>query len=808
MASEFEWAKGQLEKLITWSTDHEPKTSRNEATTRLHLIDRLLFECLGWEREDCVAEETHEGTYTDYSLGQPMRLLVVEAKREGIYFQLPVGFAGRTCSLKTLCQQSLELDAAIRQAIQYCQERGIAAGAICNGHQLIAFIGSRTDGTCPNAGRALVFVSLKDMEERFPELWQHLSRPGIQAFNLHSLLKDVTQPPPSKLSQRIANYPGFKGRNQLQASLKILGDLFLQDIMTHPEVEPEFLRTCYCLSGALSQYALVSKQILESRYAMMFRGDPNAPDAQPVQTKRGIAPELGPDILAASLSSRPIILLGDVGVGKTMFIRHFIHVDAREILQKAIVLYISFVDEPALVSDLQRFILRSCADQLYNAYHIDTTERNFVRGVYHFDLKRFRESYVSDLKNIDPAKFQEKEVEFLDGRVRDEAEHLKRCLEHFARGQNRQVVIFLDNIDQRPFEFQEATFQIANALAAKWPGTVFISLRPDTFYQSRAKGALTAYQPRVFTIAPPRTDQVLLKRLDFSSERLRETGRLPSFPTGISLQSRSLTLFLGALRKGLEENDSLIECIDNIASGNIRRAIDMLREFVGSGHVNTEKIIDAMEKTGDYLIPVHEFLRAILFGDHEHYDPSASLLPNLFNISSPDGREHFLLSLSLSMVERLGDVREQQGYVELPQIFEGLQSVGFAVVQVKTTIEQALSRGLLESSPRFSDSLSKTQVRITTLGAYCLRRLINSFTYVDAMIVDTPIVEAATRAVILDENEILQRLDRAQEFLNYMERQWLPLSGKGLPFDWRPAAGKVRAEIERIRTSPRLAFLK
>jgi GTPase SAR1 family protein len=807
MASDFEWGKTQLEKLIAWHAEQAPEADKNEATTRLHLIDRLLFECLGWAREDCVAEETHEGTYTDYSLGQPFRLLVIEAKKEGIHFQLPVGTTRRVCNISTLCEQSDEVESAVRQAIQYCQDRGIAVGAVCNGHQLIAFIGSRTDGTPPIRGRALVFTSLEDMLSEFADLWTNLSKPGISAYNLHSLLKDAVPPPPAKLSQRIANYPGFKERNVLQASLKILGDLFLHDIAAHPEIEPEFVKTCYCLSGALSQYALVSKQILESRYAMMFRGEPHAPDLQPIQNKRGIAGEFASDILAASLSARPIVLLGDVGVGKTMFIKHFIHVDATEVLQKAVVLYVSFTDEPALLNDLNTFILHSCVEQLRLNYGIDPTARQFVRGVYHFDLQRFSQSYVADLREVDSSKFAEKEIEFLDSKVADEFGHLKRCLEHLSKAQKRQIVIFLDNIDQRPFEFQESAFQIANALAAKWPGTVFISLRPDTFYQSRAKGALTAYQPRVFTIAPPRTDEVLLKRLSFSLEKLSATGRLPSFPENITLQSRSLSLFLEALRQSLEQNNSLMEFIDNISSGNIRRAIDMVREFVGSGHVNTAKIISAIEAHGHYTVPVHEFIRAVLYGDHEYYDPSASLLPNCFDISTPDGKEHFLLLLILSTVERLGDMANQSGYVELPKVFDALQSLGFNSVQIKYQIEKALERGLLESSPRFSDSLASTQARISAMGAYCSKRLIASFAYIDAIVVDTPIVEVGFRAAIDDEREILQRLDRAAQFLAYLDHQWTPFSAKTLPFAWRPIAGKIRAEMERIRTSPRLAFL-
>ena len=58
-------------KALAENFDDSDQSHRNEATTRLQYIDRLLFDCLGWDRSECVAEDRFEGTYTDYSLGYP-----------------------------------------------------------------------------------------------------------------------------------------------------------------------------------------------------------------------------------------------------------------------------------------------------------------------------------------------------------------------------------------------------------------------------------------------------------------------------------------------------------------------------------------------------------------------------------------------------------------------------------------------------------------------------------------------------------------------------------------------------------------
>ena len=57
----------------------------------------------------------------------------------------------------------------------------------------------------------------------------------------------------------------------METDLRILGDLFIQDIVREETITDEFLAECYCSSGALSQYAVVSKEILKSRYTALSR---------------------------------------------------------------------------------------------------------------------------------------------------------------------------------------------------------------------------------------------------------------------------------------------------------------------------------------------------------------------------------------------------------------------------------------------------------------------------------------------------------------------------------------------------------
>ena len=58
-------------------------TGKNEAETRLKIIDRIFRDCLGWELSDISVEENYNGTYTDYVFSTSNKALIVEAKKEG-----------------------------------------------------------------------------------------------------------------------------------------------------------------------------------------------------------------------------------------------------------------------------------------------------------------------------------------------------------------------------------------------------------------------------------------------------------------------------------------------------------------------------------------------------------------------------------------------------------------------------------------------------------------------------------------------------------------------------------------------------
>ena len=197
--SEYEAGRSNLESLVAWYESQGG--DRNEATTRLQLVDKLYFDCLGWERAEGIElEDSENGEYADYLFSTSRDVLIVEAKREGLSFELPAEKERIKYSIPSLMRDYPNLKAAMRQVASYCWERGVPYAAVCNGHQIVAFVANRSDGTRPLDGDALVFPSLGFMRKNFLELWQALSKSGISENKLYSrLVRDCVPDLPPKL---------------------------------------------------------------------------------------------------------------------------------------------------------------------------------------------------------------------------------------------------------------------------------------------------------------------------------------------------------------------------------------------------------------------------------------------------------------------------------------------------------------------------------------------------------------------------------------------------------------------------------
>lgn len=794
MSVQYDLAAKAIDELASWYEQH--KASRNEATTRSQLIDRLLFGCLAWPRDAVTMEDSHEGTYTDYTLRAPRPCVLLEAKKEGKCFEIPAGAAHGKYRIPNLLKGNDGLRSTMQQVANYCQNRGVQIALVSNGHQLLAYVAVRTDGVPPLQGDAVVFGSLQSMAGQFLQLWNYLSPQSLQEETLiHALLGDYQENLPPKLSAATRGYPGIKKRTMAQTDLQIVGELILEDVTRSRELEPRFLSYCYSKSGALSQYALISRQILEARYSALQHPDVRAPAAAPAVERDGITP----DLFVEGLGRRPILILGDVGVGKTAFIRHLLLVESDELVADGLLLYVDLGSRAALGQDIGDLLISEIQKQLLHDYEVDIASSSFVRGVYNLDLARFREGIYAPLASADPPEYQTREIAFLEDLVCDKREHLRRSIGHIVRGRSRHVIVVIDNADQRDDQIQQQAFLAAQEIADNWLATVFVALRIETFHKSQRSGTLSAYHSKAFTISPPRIDRVLDKRLEFALKLTSGEISVSRLGQDIGINLERLDIIIRVFLSSLRDNTELVEFLENIAGGNVRLALDFVRGFFGSAHVNTEKIIRIYEESGSYLVPIHEFFRAVALGDSEHYDARSSAIANLFDVSTPDEKEHFLLPLLLSYLQSHATTGDR-GFVEMQTIYERLQAFGYTPHQVDSSVRRGVRHKLAEDE--FGTDLTTVEgaqsLRLTTIGAYHVTRLAGTFMYLDAIVIDTPIMERDVRQRIENTDDLHARIQRCSLFLGYLDNCWGHLDVPEAPLQWEAISKEAQEDIARI----------
>lgn len=799
-----------LENFDRFKTNLTPSTDYNEANTRFKIIDEIFLHCLAWEKSDVSLEEHIDKGYADYKFSTSRPMLIIEAKKEGEYFDLPVTAKTDKMSvvnLKGLMKNNASASRALSQVATYCQKSGIPYALVTNGSQFICFIASRNDSQNPLEGKAVIFPSLESVSADFTLFWNLFSKVGVQKNKIRELLLGKAQPKiPPRLADIISDYPGPQRRNSLQNDLRIVSELILEDLL-HEDLEKQFLKECYCSSGVLSSHSLLAKNILQNRYSEIKTGTGSTPELIKVNTKKGISK----DFLSKVINRRPVLLLGDVGSGKSTFIRHLIKVDAENFFKKGLALHVDLGTKTILEADVKDAVLDEIIRLIREDYAIDIYEDKFIRDVYKDELKRFSNGVNKSLKALDPTDYQKREISHLIDLQENKANHAKNSIKTIAE-RGKSIVIFLDNCDQRTTQDQQEVFLIAEQIADTWPVTVFVSLRPETFAISNQEGVLKAYHAKAFTIDPPSMVDVLQKRLKFGLKIAKGEVSVPSLKD-TELKLEQLSNLLQVMITSLKDNPDLVAFIDNVASGNARQAIDMVKDFFGSGHINTEKILRIYDESGYYKIPLHEFLRAVIYGENQYYDPRTSMIKNIFAVNTEDAKEHFLLFALLIILDKESKNAgvKRKGFINVDFLYDKLQVLGYTPDQIDGCFMNAIANNLVETNEKVlieSNARHSNLVRPTSSGACYVKILYSMFAYIDAVSVDTPIFGNESQEKILIPGLPLDiRLRRTEEFHKYLDDIFESSIGTSSDIPevleaWRAGSKKIRGDIEYIKKQP------
>jgi hypothetical protein len=280
------------------------------------------------------------------------------------------------------------------------------------------------------------------------------------------------------------------------------------------------------------------------------------------------------------------------------------------------------------------------------------------------------------------------------------------------------------------------------------------------------------------------------------------SGEIELSKVKIKTSFSKLHILIEILQYSLINNKELLTFINNISNENIRKSIELIKKFFGSGHVDMQKMLDIKHEKETYLIPLHELLRSVIFGDNIYYSPYNSEIVNVFDVRSSRHNDHFILPIFLGLLNDSSKNNRNYGFIAIKDIYSYLQGMGFISSQIDNMLNFSYARRFFETSNK-GDSIeinnTDLKIRITNTAIYHYTFLIQSFAYIDAIVVDTPIFLGEHRSKIHNQFNIEERLVRCKVFVSYLDTIWKDSKFGPTYFNWPEKSYEIHNYIQKIQ---------
>ncbi|MFZ1984532.1 MAG: hypothetical protein WAU91_08960 [Desulfatitalea sp.] len=473
----------------------------SEANTRHQVIDVILHNVLAWPRSAVLCESYINPGYADYVLlgHADSQLIFIEAKREGIFFELPQPlfrneFSGfmKTKTLMT----SPEINSAILQVRNYCVNTGCELGAVTNGHQWIFFKTFERHSDWRDL-HALVVKSLWYFADSFTDA---INTFGYKAVTENASLALRLGSIEMKRRERFfpkANIPEFSQElhnNYLATCIRPLSDRYLGSM--NP-TDDDFMQRCYVNVRDYQAGIDGVTQIIKDCLTPYFKN---------YNVKEFFDDWMGGEFgkrIASNLRDRRtrevVILFGGKGAGKSTFIRKLLyHRPPIEIADHSVIAVIDLLECPEDRSQIESETWKQLLGKLDREKLLEA-DRDTLLGLFH-DKYTFAKKQILAGLNPDTEAFNIRLNDIVAGWLKD-SEYCSRRLADYWKTRQKGTIIVLDNTDQYSPAVQDYCFTLAQHIATIVDGLVVISMREERFYSSRLHGTLDAFQNNGFHLS-------------------------------------------------------------------------------------------------------------------------------------------------------------------------------------------------------------------------------------------------------------------------------------------------------------------
>lgn len=787
----------------------------NEAETRHKIIDFIIHDFLAWPRNRVAVEEYIAPGFADYVLKKTNGddLLFIEAKKAGVFFELPIPNVDSQTSCyisisKLLSDENIK--SAMQQVRNYCFDSGCEYACITNGIEWI-FFKTFEKGKRWESLQAFVVRNLNFFSDEYTKAVNSLSFVAIsERISLPGLLSSA---PPKDRSiyypkEKIPSYSHPITANRLAVRLR---PIITQYFGVIKDDDTEFMERCYVSQREYQGTSDGMRSLIHDSLSPYFEqyGIQQLEDT-------GKGGRLGGRLTKNLKNNRKgevLVLFGGKGAGKSTFIKRLLHHNApRWLREHAVTAIIDLLKIPEDAPVIRESIWSSLIAQLDSENILDGDRDSLIKILF---SDRYEIAKKQDLAGLmTSSEAYNLKLNSLIASWKLDLQYCAHRLVEFWATRERGVVVVIDNTDQYSSEIQDFCFSSAQEISEKLKCLALISMREERFFDSKIHGVLDAFQNSGFHISSPRPSEVFKKRLDYTVSVLaKRLGGSYQDAADMPFLKDSAAYLKILSREFSNDSSPLNNFLSACAHGDIRLSLDLFRSFLLSGYTN----VDEMVSNGSWNFQIHQVIKPVMIPNRYFYEESLSDIPNIYQLRSVRHGSHFTALRILRKLAK-GIDPSAPSYFAVAELRAYFAETFRMQDDFELNLDVLLRHGFVEADNRLDKySESVDRIKITSYGMYMLNELAYYFTYLDLICTDCGIYSEEVANYLTEAAKVEYqyfnkgervlrvevRLDRVEKFISYMAQEELrerELYSLGMPeHEMFSAQAEKIFEIEKRR---------
>lgn len=466
------------------------------------------------------------------------------------------------------------------------------------------------------------------------------------------------------------------------------------------------------------------------------------------------------------------LIIGPVGAGKSTYLKHFEIVSGKDVLQKrdAHWIYIDF-EEMGISGEPREFLYKKLRDYLLDI----VSDKKVVEAAYEDTIQGMARGPFAVIAD-DKTEFNKRIADYIQDEYQKVEPYVDRIFQHLIK--KNLCVVVLDNSDlYENEELEKKVFAEGLALSKRLKSYVIVSLRDSTFIKHRNSAAFDAFELRKLWLDPPPFKSVLSKRLNYSRKILKGKKARIATAKGMWLDVPDLGAFFEIVQQSVLAGQAG-DYIDSMSDQNIRRGLEMITNFLTSGHIQADRALRIYMDENSYQFPFHEVFKGTALGQWKHYKEKRAECINLFD--SLCGAKRIRL-LRLGLISHLHYKAQSENTLEVPvkECISLFLNCGASEQHILDTLRFLQKKSVLRTVST-EEVTHNDRIVITRSGGYYLKKLSHTFVYVEQCMADTAIEDPAVWSALSDltykiefESNISKRMELRRErigiFLDYLQ---------------------------------------